>query len=95
MIMPFLLFAVVGYWYGVREKLGVEFFTYSKKCSKLYDSYAVFDEKTRLMMQLPGDGGEGSVSDGGDPPSPVKKHKPGLLKRLFKARSKVKRVRTQ
>ncbi len=70
MLIPFPLFAAVGYWYGVREKLGVEFFTYNQKYSKLYDSYAVFDEKTKLMMHAPGDGGEESGHAGGDLPSP-------------------------
>jgi hypothetical protein len=76
MLLPFPLFAAVSYWYGVREKLGVEFFTFNKKYSKLYDSYAVFDEKTRLIMHRPGDDGEASGSAGGDPSSPGMNNKP-------------------
>jgi zona occludens toxin len=38
------LFVAVTYWYGVREKCGVEFFTYKKRYSKIYDSYIMFDE---------------------------------------------------
>lgn len=33
------LFCSVSYWYGVKEKIGVEFFTYQKKYSKIYNSY--------------------------------------------------------
>lgn len=43
-LFPFKLFIGVQYWYGVREKLGYEFFTYEKKLGKLYDSYKMFDE---------------------------------------------------
>lgn len=39
----FSLFAAVSYWYGVKEKLDVEFFMYKKKYSKLYDSYFLFE----------------------------------------------------
>ena len=42
-MIPFSTFACVTYWYGVREKVGVEFFTYKKKIAALYDSYALFD----------------------------------------------------
>lgn len=44
MFLPFKLFSAVTYWYGVKEKLGVQFFTYRKSYSKLYDSYANFDD---------------------------------------------------
>lgn len=43
MLLPFKTFACVSYWYGVRERLGVEFFRYRKSLSDLYDSYALFD----------------------------------------------------
>ena len=43
MLIPVPLFASVTYWYGVKERIGVEFFIYSKKYSKLYDSYMMFD----------------------------------------------------
>ncbi|NLZ34468.1 MAG: AAA family ATPase [Clostridiales bacterium] len=42
-MLPFTTFACVTYWYGVREKVEVNFFSYSKKISALYDSYALFD----------------------------------------------------
>ena len=42
-MLPFTTFACVTYWYGVREKVEVNFFSYSKKISDLYDSYALFD----------------------------------------------------
>lgn len=42
-MLPFSTFAAVTYWYGVREKVNVDFFTYKKKLSSLYDSYALFD----------------------------------------------------
>lgn len=47
MLLPFKTFACVNYWYGVREKLGVEFFRYNKKLSELYDSYALFDNVSK------------------------------------------------
>lgn len=43
MLIPFKSFACISYWYGVREKLGVEFFVYRKYLSDMYDSYALFD----------------------------------------------------
>jgi zona occludens toxin len=42
-LLPFKIFACIQYWYGAREKMGVEFFRYKKFYSKLYDSYALFD----------------------------------------------------
>lgn len=44
MFLPFKLFSAVTYWYGVREKLSVEFFTYRKLYSILYDSYSFSDD---------------------------------------------------
>lgn len=43
-ILQIHLFVAVTYWYSVREKCSAEFFTYSKKYSKIYDSYAMFDD---------------------------------------------------
>lgn len=37
------LFVYVKYWYGTNEKLGVSFYRYSKKYSKIYDSYNRFN----------------------------------------------------
>lgn len=42
-LLPFSTFACITYWYGIREKVNCEFFTFSKKLSSLYDSYALFD----------------------------------------------------
>lgn len=39
------LFVAVSYWYGVHEKCGAEFFTYKKQYSRIYDSFAMFDEE--------------------------------------------------
>lgn len=39
------LFVAVSYWYGVREKCGVEFFTFRKEYSRIYDSFAMFDDE--------------------------------------------------
>lgn len=50
-IMPIPIFVAVTYWYGVKEKLGVEFFTYRKKWGKFYDSYKTFDIDKDLINQ--------------------------------------------
>lgn len=42
-LLPFTTFACVTYWYGVKEKVDVNFFSYKKNLSSLYDSYALFD----------------------------------------------------
>jgi len=44
-LFPVKTFVAVNYWYGVKEKLGVEFFVYRKKLGNLYNSYKMFDEK--------------------------------------------------
>lgn len=43
-LLPFKCFVSVQYWYGVKERLGAEFFTYQKRLGKLYDSYKMFDD---------------------------------------------------
>lgn len=50
--LPFSTFAAVTYWYGVNEKLGVEFFIYRKKWGKFYDSYGTFELDNKLMREL-------------------------------------------
>lgn len=40
---PMSVFVAVEYWYGIKEKMGAEFFLYSKKYGSLYDTYALFD----------------------------------------------------
>lgn len=47
-LLPFKTFIAVEYWYGVNEKLGVEFFTYRKKWGKFYDSYGTFEIDSTL-----------------------------------------------
>ena len=44
-IFKISVFVSVNYWYGINTKIGSHFFTYSKKYSKIYDSYKVFDKK--------------------------------------------------
>lgn len=44
-IFKISLFCAVHYWYGVRERMCCQFYTYSKKYSRIYDSYKLFDEK--------------------------------------------------
>lgn len=46
-LFPFSTFACVSYWYGVKERLGVEFFIFRKKYGKLYDSYKIFDNSLK------------------------------------------------
>ena len=43
------LFIAVTYWYGVREKCGVDFFTYRKKYSRIYDSFVAFDKQEIIL----------------------------------------------
>lgn len=53
-LIPVPIFAAITYWYGVREKVGVEFFTYKKKLGKLYDSYKMFDESIdKIVEEIP------------------------------------------
>lgn len=69
MFIPFKLFACVTYWYGVRERIGVEFFTFQKKYSRLYDSFSMFDETFSGKKASSSDGGEESAASGGDTPT--------------------------
>lgn len=48
-LLPVPIFASVTYWYGVNERLGVEFFTYRKKWGRFYDSYGTFELDSKLM----------------------------------------------
>lgn len=38
------LFAAITYWYGVRERCGVEFFVLNRRKAKIYDTFKVFSE---------------------------------------------------
>lgn len=51
-LLPFPAFAAIMYWYGVNERIGVEFFTYRKKWGKFYDSYGAFelDDSIKSMI---------------------------------------------
>lgn len=48
-LLPFSAFLAIEYWYGVNERIGMEFFGYKKKWGKFYDSYATFELDTKLM----------------------------------------------
>ncbi len=48
-LLPIPIFACVSYWYGVNERLGVEFFTYRRKWGKFYDSYGTFELDSKLV----------------------------------------------
>lgn len=50
-ILQLKLFVCVDYWYGVKEKCGIRFFTYKKLYSKLYDSYSAFDRDLNFTLQ--------------------------------------------
>lgn len=42
-LLPFSTFIAISRWYGVNEKLGIEYFKYSKKWGNFYDSYGTFN----------------------------------------------------
>ena len=42
-LIPFKLFVAVGYWYGVKEKVSVDFFRYHKMYGNMYDSFRMFE----------------------------------------------------
>lgn len=52
-LLPFPAFAAVSYWYGVNERIDVEFFTYRKKWGRFYDSYGAFelDDSIKAMIK--------------------------------------------
>lgn len=43
MFIPVSTFIAVTYWYGVRERVSCEFFTYKKKYGRMYDTFTYFD----------------------------------------------------
>lgn len=49
-ILHIKLFCAVDYWYGVRERCGIRFFTYRSLYSKLYDSYSAFDRDLNFTL---------------------------------------------
>lgn len=50
------LFVAVTYWYGVREKVGSEFFRYKKIYSRIYDSYQGFGNSSLIEESEKGQG---------------------------------------
>ena len=50
-LFPVPVFAAITYWYGVNERLGVEFFTYRKKWSKFYDSFDIISNDLKEYMK--------------------------------------------
>lgn len=50
--LPFPAFAAITYWYGVNEKIDVEFFTYRKKWGKFYDSYGAFELDNSIKAMI-------------------------------------------
>lgn len=51
-ILPVPTFAAITYWYGVNEKISVEFFTYRKKWGRFYDSYGSFELDDSLKSMI-------------------------------------------
>lgn len=46
-LIPVKTFVAVTYWYGVKERIGSEFFTLKKKYARLYDSFADFEKERK------------------------------------------------
>ncbi len=44
-LLPVTTFACITYWYGVNEKIDVEFLFYRKKYSNIYDSYSIISKE--------------------------------------------------
>ncbi len=51
MFLPFTLFSMVTYWYGVKLVVGWEFMRYQKKVASIYDSYVMYDEFKEMMKE--------------------------------------------
>ena len=43
-LLPVNTFVAVEYWYGVKEKIGSEVFTFKKKYGSMYDTFKNFEE---------------------------------------------------
>ncbi|MDB8791990.1 zonular occludens toxin domain-containing protein [Romboutsia sp. 1001216sp1] len=43
-LFPISTFCAVEYWYGVKERVGCEFFIYKKKYGQMYDTFKNFEE---------------------------------------------------
>lgn len=44
-LVPVPIFVAISFWYGVKEKMDVNFFLYRKKLGSLYDSYKMFSDE--------------------------------------------------
>lgn len=67
-------FAAIEYWYGMKgpdAKLGVTFFPYQKKFSKIYDSYRLFDSAPAPVAGGGAGGHREAVGPRGNPPAAV------------------------
>lgn len=63
-LLPVSTFIAITRWYGINEKLDVEFFTYRRKWGKFYDSYGTFElDNTIASMGNKSEGGWGVPSD--------------------------------
>ncbi len=51
-LLPWSTFIAITRWYGVKEKLNTEFFIYSRKWGRFYDSYGTFAIDEKLMNLL-------------------------------------------
>lgn len=60
-LLPFSTFISINRWYGINEKLGVEFFSYRKKWGKLYDSYGTFQLDNSISAMVQNEGGQGGT----------------------------------
>ena len=49
MFFPFPTFVATTVWYGLREKIGSEFFVYRRKYGKLYDTCTYFDNSIKNL----------------------------------------------
>ena len=73
MFFPFPTFVATTVWYGLREKIGSEFFVYRRKYGKLYDTCTYFDNSIKDLNCNENVDNEsavsGEVGDGGSPPA--------------------------
>lgn len=66
MFFPFSTFIAVTYWYGVKEKVGSEFFIYKKKYGRIYNTFMYFSDSIKGVESLTPvieDGGKGDPSE--------------------------------
>ena len=51
-LFPISVFVQVEYWYGVRERVGAEFFTYSKKYYHTLFNYSIKSIENAIIVPL-------------------------------------------